>query len=101
MLSYIWTKISEECFQHLVESMPHDNTMITQYKINRGWGLPQQAQMQVVQKKKAPEKVVHITAGCKMLAGKVYMESHNQVAGIVYRNICVEYGLEVPGSKHC
>ena len=24
------------------------------------------------------------------------MERHNQVAGIVYRNICTEYGLEVP-----
>lgn len=27
------------------------------------------------------------------------MESHNQVAGIVYRNICAEYGLETPRSK--
>ncbi|TWW69265.1 COP9 signalosome complex subunit 1 [Takifugu flavidus] len=34
-----------------------------------------------------------------MLAGKAYMERHNQVAGIVYRNICTEYGLEVPGSR--
>ncbi|TWW71259.1 hypothetical protein D4764_17G0007420 [Takifugu flavidus] len=47
----------------------------------------------------APETVQHITAGCKMLAGKAYMERHNQVAGIVYRNICTEYGLEVPGSR--
>ncbi|KAK7881151.1 hypothetical protein WMY93_029560 [Mugilogobius chulae] len=31
--------------------------------------------------------------------GKVYMERHNQVAGIVYRNICAEYGLETPRSK--
>ncbi|XP_051929435.1 uncharacterized protein LOC127605701 [Hippocampus zosterae] len=37
--------------------------------------------------KKAPETIQHITAGCKMLAGKAYMERHNQVAGIVYRNI--------------
>ncbi|TWW61003.1 hypothetical protein D4764_05G0010930 [Takifugu flavidus] len=36
---------------------------------------------------------------CKILAGKTYMERHNQVAGIVYRNICTEYGLEVPGSR--
>ncbi|KAI3355858.1 hypothetical protein L3Q82_004410 [Scortum barcoo] len=34
-----------------------------------------------------------------MLAGKAYMERHNQVAGIVYRNICTEFGLEVPRSK--
>ncbi|KAF7651925.1 hypothetical protein LDENG_00103690, partial [Lucifuga dentata] len=26
-------------------------------------------------------------------------ERHNQVAGIVYRNVCAEYGLEVPKSK--
>uniref|UniRef100_A0A3B5PPD0 Reverse transcriptase domain-containing protein n=1 Tax=Xiphophorus maculatus TaxID=8083 RepID=A0A3B5PPD0_XIPMA len=49
--------------------------------------------------KEAPETVQHITAGCKILAGKAYMERHNQVAGIVYRNICAEYGLETPGSK--
>ncbi|KAK7930437.1 hypothetical protein WMY93_006832 [Mugilogobius chulae] len=49
--------------------------------------------------KEAPETVQHITAGCKMLAVKAYMERHNQVAGIVYRNICAEYGLETPRSK--
>ncbi|KAM9816571.1 carbohydrate sulfotransferase 6 isoform X4 [Syngnathus typhle] len=49
--------------------------------------------------KEAPETVQHITAGCKMLAGKANMERHNQVAGIVYRNICAEYGLEAPSSK--
>ena len=27
------------------------------------------------------------------------MERHNQVAGIVYRNICTQYGLEVPKSQ--
>uniref|UniRef100_A0A3P9J433 Carbohydrate sulfotransferase n=1 Tax=Oryzias latipes TaxID=8090 RepID=A0A3P9J433_ORYLA len=41
----------------------------------------------------------HITAGCKMLAGKAYMERHNQVAGIIYRNMCAEYELETPRSK--
>uniref|UniRef100_A0A087XGF1 Reverse transcriptase zinc-binding domain-containing protein n=2 Tax=Poecilia formosa TaxID=48698 RepID=A0A087XGF1_POEFO len=49
--------------------------------------------------KEASETVQHITAGCKMLAGKAYMERHNQVASIVYRNICAEYGLEAPRSK--
>ncbi|XP_055368950.1 uncharacterized protein LOC129604859 [Betta splendens] len=49
--------------------------------------------------KEAPESIQHITAGCKMLAGKAYMKRHNQVAGIVYRNICAEYGLETPRSK--
>uniref|UniRef100_A0A3B3HDB2 HAT C-terminal dimerisation domain-containing protein n=1 Tax=Oryzias latipes TaxID=8090 RepID=A0A3B3HDB2_ORYLA len=49
--------------------------------------------------KEAPETIQHITAGCKMLAGKAYMERHNQVAGIIYRNMCAEYGLETPRSK--
>ncbi|KAF7659584.1 hypothetical protein LDENG_00296340 [Lucifuga dentata] len=49
--------------------------------------------------KDTPETVQHIVAGCKMLAGTAYTEKHNQVAGIVYRNICAEYGLEVPKSK--
>jgi len=34
-----------------------------------------------------------------MQAGTAYMECHNQVAGIVYRNICTKYGLEAPSSK--
>ena len=49
--------------------------------------------------KDAPETVQHIIAGCKMQAGTAYMERHNQVAGIVYRNICTEFGLEVPRSE--
>ena len=47
----------------------------------------------------AHETEQHITAACKMLAGKAYLERHNQGGGIVYRSICTEYGLEVPGSK--
>ncbi|KAF7648062.1 hypothetical protein LDENG_00162600 [Lucifuga dentata] len=46
--------------------------------------------------KDAPETVQHIVAGCKMLAGTAYTERHS---GIVYRNICAVYGLEVPKSK--
>ncbi|KAF7649100.1 hypothetical protein LDENG_00146690 [Lucifuga dentata] len=49
--------------------------------------------------KDAPETVQHIVALCKMLAGTAYTERHNQVAGIVYRNICAKYRLEVPKSK--
>ncbi|KAF7655154.1 hypothetical protein LDENG_00059220, partial [Lucifuga dentata] len=30
---------------------------------------------------------------------KSYTERHNQVAGIVYRNICAKFRLEVPKSK--
>lgn len=41
-----------------------------------------------------PETVQHIR-GMTM----AYMERHNQVAGIVDRNICAEYGLEVSRSK--
>lgn len=36
---------------------------------------------------------------CKMQAGTTYTDKHNWVAGIVYRNICVEYGLELPKSQ--
>ncbi|TWW76583.1 hypothetical protein D4764_13G0012450 [Takifugu flavidus] len=35
----------------------------------------------------------------KSMDGKAYMEWDNQVSGIVYRSICTEYGLEVPGSR--
>ncbi len=42
------------------------------------------------------ETVQHITSGCKQLAGTAYMEWHNQVAGIIHRNICKEYNLETP-----
>ena len=45
-----------------------------------------------------PETEQHVTTGWAMQAGKAYLERHNQ-AGIVYRNICSEYGLELPGSK--
>lgn len=37
--------------------------------------------------------------GCNMLAGRVYMGYHNQVASIVCRNICAKAGLEVTRSK--
>ncbi|XP_078791071.1 uncharacterized protein LOC111949134 [Oryzias latipes] len=46
--------------------------------------------------KEVPETIQHITAGCKMLAGKAYMERHNQVAGIIYMNMCAKYGHEIP-----
>ena len=49
--------------------------------------------------KDAPEVMQHITAGCKMQAGKANLELHNQVTGIVYRKYCAEYGLDVPGLK--
>ena len=34
-----------------------------------------------------------------LLAGKAYMEHRNQVAGIIHRNICVKYELNVQGSR--
>ncbi len=36
------------------------------------------------------ETVQHIIAGCKMQTGTAYMGRHNQVAGIMYRNICTK-----------
>ena len=49
--------------------------------------------------KEASETVQHIVAGCKMQAETAYTERHNQVAVIVYRNICSEYGLDPPKSR--
>ena len=34
-----------------------------------------------------------------MLAGKADMKHHNQVAGIIHRIICAEYGVEVPRTR--
>ena len=50
--------------------------------------------------RQAPETVQQIIAGCKMQEGTVYVERHNQVAGLVYRNICTEVGLEVTSSEY-
>jgi len=49
--------------------------------------------------KDASETVQIIVAGCKMQAGTAYMESHNQVAGTMFRNICAEYGFGSPKIK--
>jgi hypothetical protein len=46
--------------------------------------------------KQHDETVQHITSGCTQLAGTAYTERHNQVALIVYRNICQVYDLETP-----
>ena len=46
--------------------------------------------------KQQDETIQHIASGCQQLAGTAYTERHNQVAGIVYRNICTEYNLECP-----
>ena len=42
---------------------------------------------------------MHITAGCRILAVTAYLECHNKVADVIYRNICAKYGFEDPGSK--
>lgn len=34
-----------------------------------------------------------------MQAGTEYMECHNKAAGILYRNMCTQYGLEDPQSE--
>lgn len=33
------------------------------------------------------------------LPSRAYIKRHNQVAGLIYRNICADYGLEVARSK--
>ena len=44
--------------------------------------------------KQHKETVAHITSGCSKLAGTEYTERHNNMASIVYRAICAEFGLE-------
>lgn len=44
--------------------------------------------------KEAPETIQDMTSGCKMLAGRAYIKNYNQVADIMYRNICTKFGLE-------
>ncbi|XP_067950459.1 uncharacterized protein [Watersipora subatra] len=44
----------------------------------------------------APETIQHIISGCKQLARNAYAERHNCVAGVVYRSLCDEYGLNKP-----
>lgn len=46
-----------------------------------------------------PETVQHLIAKYKMQVGMAYLEHQNQIACTVYKNICAEYGPEVPGSK--
>ncbi|XP_067939780.1 uncharacterized protein [Watersipora subatra] len=43
--------------------------------------------------KDAPESIQHIISRYKRLAGNAYTERYNQVAGVVYRSLCDEYGL--------
>lgn len=45
--------------------------------------------------KVALESICNIVAGCKVQARTMYTERHNQVAGIVYRNIWALCGLKV------
>ena len=46
--------------------------------------------------KEHPETVQHIVSGCKQLVGTAYTERHNHVAGLVYRNLCAQYGIRQP-----
>ncbi|XP_067949698.1 uncharacterized protein [Watersipora subatra] len=46
--------------------------------------------------KDAPETMQHIISGCKQLARNAYTKRHNRVAGVVYRSLCDEYGLNKP-----
>ena len=39
------------------------------------------------------------THSSRMQAGTAHTERHDQVAGIVYRNICTEYGPDPPKSR--
>ena len=65
------------------------------HEIERGWGLPHQTDQGFRLCKDAPETVQHIAPRCKMQGGMVYLTHQNQVAGLVYRNICAGYALKV------
>lgn len=56
--------------------------------------LPQLTELKLQTVTGAPETIQHIVTGCKIQAWTAYPERHNQVAGIVYWNICVAYGRE-------
>lgn len=49
--------------------------------------------------KDIPQSIRHITVRCKTLAGRVYTEHHNQVSGIVYRNLCGEMDCKRQGQN--
>lgn len=49
--------------------------------------------------KEVPETIMHITTAFKILSEKEYMDWHNQVTGLLYRNICTEHKLETYRSK--
>lgn len=71
-----------------------------QHNSNWGQDLTYQTGPKVQAVQRCPSETVHhITEGCKILADKAYMECHDQVAGIVHRNICAEYEQEVPRLK--
>ncbi|XP_067945173.1 uncharacterized protein [Watersipora subatra] len=40
--------------------------------------------------------IQHIIRGCKQLAGNTYTERHNNVAGVVFRSLHDEYGINKP-----
>ncbi|XP_067944992.1 uncharacterized protein [Watersipora subatra] len=46
--------------------------------------------------KDTPETIQHIISGRKQLVGSTYTEPHNHVAGVMYRSLCDEHGLNKP-----
>lgn len=40
------------------------------------------------------QTVQHTAAGCKIPTGTIYTEKHNQITGIIYRNIFSTYDLD-------
>lgn len=46
--------------------------------------------------KAAEETVTHLLTACEKLAGSQYLNRHNEVAKIIHRNICREYGIPTP-----
>ena len=116
-----WTKISAIYCGELVEGYQKCLTQDRQFKCNdikcdvnlwlwRNWFSPYPVTF-FFDKPNWPKKtkyvdtctvwcpVQHIATGCKMLTGKEKMECHYRVVGLADRNICSEYGLEVPVSR--
>lgn len=46
--------------------------------------------------KTSDETIYHLTSGCSVLAGKEYLDRHNQVAKNLHYNICKNYNFTVP-----
>ena len=92
--SYQW--ITKSGFRDNTEALimaAQEQALRTRYIEARLYGTRQDARCRLC--KEQDETIMHIISGCKILAGKAYLERHNQVANILHRNISKEFGFDV------